>query len=76
LEFDRAYEEDLSKWHLKATANLIYMFGMGGGADRWAEDEGQRIVPQPVYDAGKNVPQPSEVVVPQDKRNVRSGKDW
>jgi len=73
LEFDRAYEDDLSKWHLKATANLIYMFGMGGGRDRWAEDEGQHIVLQPVYDVEKNVPQPAEVVIPQDKRKDSDG---
>ena len=60
LEFQKTYEDALSKWQLKATFNLIYMFGMGGWSDRWKSGQSQEIVLQPIHEATKNVPQPQD----------------
>ena len=73
LEFQQEFEDDLSKWQLRAGLSLTYMFGMGGGSDRWPGEEPRRVVLEPVSEIGKNVPQPAEVVVPQEKRKDSDG---
>lgn len=73
LEFDKTFEDKLSKWNFKTSVRLSYMFGMGGWPDKMSGDGSQGIVLQRVYEIGKNEPQPQEVTIPAENRADSDG---
>ncbi|PKK83942.1 MAG: hypothetical protein CVT49_05820 [candidate division Zixibacteria bacterium HGW-Zixibacteria-1] len=73
LEFDKTFEKQLSKWNLKTSIKLSYLFGIGGWPEKMTSGSSQGVILQRISQTGKNEPQPQEVTIPAQNRADADG---